>query len=39
MASRPTKRTGSDGVTPEVNYFYDGKDFHKFLLFSRGAFN
>jgi RHS repeat-associated protein len=36
-ASRPTKRTYSDGTTPEVEYFYDGKGLSNAPAFSRGA--
>jgi RHS repeat-associated protein len=37
MASRSTRRTYSDGVTPEVNYYYDGKGLPSVPAFSRGA--
>jgi RHS repeat-associated protein len=35
-ASRPIRRTYSDGITPEVNYFYDGKGLPNVPAFSRG---
>ncbi len=36
-ASRPTKRLYSDGTTPPVEYFYDGKGLPAVPQFSRGS--